>query len=556
MTPVRAIVCAALLAGLTLALGWRVAGIDVVEGGEAREGLVAGEMLETGDWILPLWNGTTIPSKPPLFHWLAVGVAYASGEGVTERTLRAPSIVLAAVVVLTVFGAGWRWAGPAVGVLGALVLATTPQFLKEAADGRVDMTLTAAVTAAQVLLIEAFRRDAGRLLPVALAVLVALAMLAKGPVGPALVGLTALAVAAGTRTLRPLGRLVRPLPIAIVVLIAGSWYGLAIWHRGGDFIAKQIVSENGEALLGSDRFPWRSPLFYLDGLLTGGFPWTLVLPWAAVGAWRGGTARRACLLWALMVFTLFSLAPLKRGAYMLPLRPALALVIGWWLADVARSDVVDDRAVRPVRAIAAVVAVLAVIVALLGVLVSYGLVPAAALRSLALRYEVDADANLRAIADGSVELLLVGAAAACAAAWAARAAAVGRWAQTAVAAATVVVAGTLVARDVYWTGRMAQSLRPFALAVRARVAATEPLTLMTMEEMAEAGLPFIFYVGRHVPIRAAPGADPPDVAPGYYVLDQARWTVWKDPVGWEEIVRSPHLFSRHRRDLVLVRRLP
>jgi 4-amino-4-deoxy-L-arabinose transferase-like glycosyltransferase len=557
MTAARTIVGASVLAVLTLALGWRAAGTDVVEGGEAREGLVAREMLETGDWILPLWNGTTIPSKPPLFHWLVVGGAVGSGEGVTERTLRAPSIALAVVVVLTVLVAGNVWGGTEVGLLATLVLATTPQFLKEAADGRVDMTLTAAVTASQMLLIEAFRRAAvGGVLPVALGLLLALAMLAKGPVGPGLVGLTALAVMAGARTIRPLRRLVRPLPVAVFVLVAGTWYGLATWHRGWDFIAKQIVSENGEALLGSDRFPWRSPLYYVDGLIVGGLPWTLLLPWAAMAACRGPLARRSSLLWAVVVFVVFSLAPLKRGAYLLPLRPALALVLGWWLAEAGRAAMPDRRAVAAVRAIAGTAGALGVACVALAALAAYDLVPAAALRAVASRHDVDVDAYVRMTAATSVELLLVGVGAAGAALWMARAAMWNRWGQAAVAMAIVVVAGTLVVRDVYWPGRMAQqSLRPFVLAVRERVPAAEPLTLLTVEEMADAGLPFVFYVGRHVSLRGAPGAQPLDVDPGYYVLDQARWAAWHDPAGWEEVLRSPHLFSRHRRDLVLVRRL-
>ena len=53
---------------------------------------------------------------------------------------------------------------------------------------------------------------------------------------------------------------------------------------------------------------------------------------------------------------------------------------------------------------------------------------------------------------------------------------------------------------------------------------------------------------------APAGARPPDVPAGYYVLDRARWRSWKSPAGWEEVLASPHLFSIHRHDLVLVRR--
>src|SRR5213083_1376254 len=125
----RPVLAAAALVALTVVLAALPIGSDVYEGGEAREGLVVREMLRTGDWILPLWNGSVVPSKPPLFHWLAAAGAAASGADVGEYTLRAPSLVLAGLVVLLVFLAGRAWGGEDVGFLAALVLATTPQFL-------------------------------------------------------------------------------------------------------------------------------------------------------------------------------------------------------------------------------------------------------------------------------------------------------------------------------------------------------------------------------------------------------------------------------------------
>src|SRR2546429_563018 len=334
----RQVLAAAALVALAVVLAALPIGSDVYEGGEAREGLVVREMLRTGDWILPLWNGSVVPSKPPLFHWLAAGAAALSGAGVTEHTLRAPSIALAGLVVLLVFLAGRAWGGGKVAFMAALVLATTPQFLNEAGDGRVDMTLTTAITGAQLAFVHALGGGGGPTRLV-LALCLALAMLAKGPVGPGLVGLTALVSALANRRLGPALRLVRPLPVLVFLAVAGGWYGLAYHHRGMDFVAKQIVSENGEALLGSSRFPYRSPFFYLAPLVLGGLPWTLVLPWALARGWRSGDlARRHAVVWAAVVLVFFSLAPLKRAAYLLPLRPALALVVGWWLAEAAEEE--------------------------------------------------------------------------------------------------------------------------------------------------------------------------------------------------------------------------
>src|SRR5437667_12111567 len=91
---------------------------------------------------------------------------------------------------ISVFLDGGAWGGEQVGFLAAHGLATTPQFLNEAGDGRVDMTLTTAITGAQLAFVHALRGGGGPTRLV-LALCLALAMLAKGPVGPGLVGLPA-----------------------------------------------------------------------------------------------------------------------------------------------------------------------------------------------------------------------------------------------------------------------------------------------------------------------------------------------------------------------------
>ena len=548
----RPVLAAAALVALAVVLAALPIGSDVYEGGEAREGLVVREMLRTGDWILPLWNGSVVPSKPPLFHWLAAGAAALTGAGVTEHTLRVPSIALAGLVVLLVFLAGRAWGGEHVGFMAALVLATTPQFLNEAGDGRVDMTLTTAITGAQLAFVHALGGGGGPTRLV-LALCLALAMLAKGPVGPGLVGLTALVSALTNRRLGPALRLVRPLPVLVFLAVAGGWYGLAYHHRGMDFVAKQIVSENGEALLGSSRFPYRSPLFYLAPLVLAGLPWTLVLPWALARGWRSGDlARRHAVAWAAVVLVFFSLAPLKRAAYLLPLRPALALVIGWWIAEAAEEERPAGAWVAVGRGLAVVAAAGLLALAAAAGAVHWGLVPGASLIEQGARHEIDAATYLRVVAAAWAAVGAVTLAGALAAALAARAFGRARWREAALAIAAAVACTTVVVYGLFVPARAAQkSVKPFAHAVRDRLRPDDPLALLAGDEE----IPFIFHVGRNVPVLAPAGARPRDDVPaGYYILDQARWRAWKAPAGWEEVLASPHLFSTHRHDLVLVRR--
>jgi hypothetical protein len=315
-----------------------------------------------------------------------------------------------------------------------------------------------------------------------------------------------------------------------------------------DFVAKQIVSENGEALFGGSRFPYRSPLYYVGPLVMGGLPWILLLPWAAMRAWRGALPRRYALVWAATVFVFFSLAPLKRAAYLLPSRPALAFVVGWWLADVVREEYPAGRWIGAGRLSCLAFALAAAATAGAAIAVTHGFLSLDRLRDAALRNEIDVDAYARVIAGREVEIVTLAVAAALAAAVAARALARERWQRATFAVAASVACTSFLLLGVFVPARAAQkSIRPFALAVAARVKASEDLSLLTGDEE----IPFIYYVGRHVP--PAQGRRD-ELRAGYYVLDQPRWAEWGHPPGWEEVVRSPHVFSRHRRDLVLVRR--
>src|SRR5437867_150223 len=73
--------------------------------GEPREGLVVWEMTHGGGWMLPRRNGVELPSKPPLFHWLAAVTSLLHGA-TDEWSIRFPSAALSGIALLCVFAAG------------------------------------------------------------------------------------------------------------------------------------------------------------------------------------------------------------------------------------------------------------------------------------------------------------------------------------------------------------------------------------------------------------------------------------------------------------------
>ncbi len=59
---------------------FRVGERDLWDPDETRYALVAREMRESGDWILPHLDGSVYAEKPPLFFWLVNLSTFFQGE--------------------------------------------------------------------------------------------------------------------------------------------------------------------------------------------------------------------------------------------------------------------------------------------------------------------------------------------------------------------------------------------------------------------------------------------------------------------------------------------
>ena len=141
-------IAAALIAAVTLpqfllGLGDRNIWIPL----EARYALVAREMLETGQWILPHLAGAVYADKPPLLFW-SIALISALGPGVTEWTARLPTALAAVGVCFVTWRLGVRLFSPTTGLLAALVLATSGGFFWSGRQALPDMLLTLWTTGA------------------------------------------------------------------------------------------------------------------------------------------------------------------------------------------------------------------------------------------------------------------------------------------------------------------------------------------------------------------------------------------------------------------------
>jgi 4-amino-4-deoxy-L-arabinose transferase-like glycosyltransferase len=325
---------------------------------EARESQVVDVILREGNWILPLRNGV-IPSKPPLYHWLAAGVSIVAG-GVSEFSMRFTSQICCAVVIVLVSLVTFKFASLTrlyqsvdhprrSALLAAAISSLTYGLYQMGCLAMVDMTFTLTLWSALSAVVLGVRHDPdrgfylGRLGCALFWLFCAFAVLARGPLGVvlpvALVGVAGVCTVGLRRTvllfLKPsLGWLAFALPLV--------WYYLAYQIGGEAFVDRQILFENLKRLSGGEHVNSEAWWFYLPSVLRTSAPWGLVLLLFFLKSLRerrtlsyaeSSPLRRALSRWLpgpllLFAITLLSISSGKRHSYLVPILPLIAVQLG------------------------------------------------------------------------------------------------------------------------------------------------------------------------------------------------------------------------------------
>jgi 4-amino-4-deoxy-L-arabinose transferase-like glycosyltransferase len=333
-----------LVSALALALAlFHTTEIPLIDRDEGRYAEAAREILASGDWLVPRVFGVPYLEKPPLFYWLTAVACRL--VGVDELGARLVSALAAAFGVLATGLFARRMFGPRAGLASAAILATSGLYFVLARVAVTDMLFS--VLVAGSLLTYFLAETEGRsYAPFWL--LAAAATLTKGPVAPVLCGLVALghlAVRGSWQSLRVRRFWVGLLLYLMVVL---PWFAL-IELRYPSFLHFYVYKEHVLRVAGDEHreaFYW-----YLPWLLAGFLPWTPVLL-AALPAIRrrteedspAGAAARFAVIWAVIVFVFFSVPRGKLAPYILPVFPALAILLGAALARVMDAAAVTGRA--------------------------------------------------------------------------------------------------------------------------------------------------------------------------------------------------------------------
>lgn len=311
--------------------------LPVTDRDEARFAQSSKQMLETGKFIdirlqqEPRWK------KPVGIYWLQAASAklLAGGAEAEIWAYRIPSVLGVLAAALLTAWAAWPLIGGSGAALAGLMLATSLLVAVEAHLAKTDAVLLATSTAVLAILARLSRATIGRELAIIFWLVIAAAILLKGPVVPALAILTLLALW-GFRQRLPLASLEPLRGLLLVAAIIAPWLIAITYVSGGAFFAEALGRDFGAKLVSGQESHWGPPGLYLALIWLTFWPWAALLPAALPWAWRQRRADWLILLaaWVIPFWIVLELVPTKLPHYVLPLYPALAIMLaGWAVAE-------------------------------------------------------------------------------------------------------------------------------------------------------------------------------------------------------------------------------
>jgi 4-amino-4-deoxy-L-arabinose transferase-like glycosyltransferase len=328
---------------VAIALSMHIGSYPLYDADEGRNGEVGREMAATNDYVMPRYDTLPYVDKPIVYF--AAEAAAMEILGPTETAARLPAFLF---TLLTAALAGWfarrLWSAEAGWIAGIAAMAM-PFTLAFSRTVIFDSTLSFFVVLSTIAFYFAVEERLAARAEVGAArlhlraafgwrVLAWAAMgagvLTKGPVAIALPLLIAVPYAIWRRAFRALWSVTGLLAFAALI---APWV-IAVSHVVPDFLRYVLVTETAQRLATKALKRTGPPWYFIPYLIGGALPWSFVLIGAAVTAWRERASRTArdprvvfLLLWLLIPFLFFSISQSKRPQYILPIMPAVALLI-------------------------------------------------------------------------------------------------------------------------------------------------------------------------------------------------------------------------------------
>lgn len=321
--------------------------IPPVDRDEAYFAQATKQMIETGDYVNIRYQDDVRYRKPVGIYWLqaaAVNTARALGVPNALTTIwlyRLPSLIGAVGAVLATYWCALAFADRRGSLIAALMMAGAVGLGIEARLAKTDAALLFTTVLAMGVLAHAYlgprtarrRARAGAAMHWALPALfwtaLAAGILVKGPLILMFVALAAVTLSIIDRSAGWLATL-RPLPgVVWMALLVLPWF-IAIYLRAGDAFLVDSVGHDMLAKVGGGQETHGAPPgAYVLWFFVTFFPGSALALAACPAIWaaRHQAATRFLLAWLVPSWIVLELVPTKLPHYVLPLYPAIAILI-------------------------------------------------------------------------------------------------------------------------------------------------------------------------------------------------------------------------------------
>jgi len=311
---------------------------------EGRYAALSLSMLQSGDWVTPRLNGFLYFEKPAFQYW--AGALSFLVFGVNEFAARLWPALSGLLTVAMVGFTGARLWDRATGIRAAALAGGCTWIVANSHFLTLDAGLTCFLTLTLCAVVLALRPGIGaqeqrRWVWAAWAGM-ALAVLSKGLVGIVIPGAVLVLHSLWQRDFSLWRRLHWISGLAVFLAICAPWFVLVSMRNPG-FAEFFFIHEHFARYLTTEHRRVGAWWYFVPILVLGLMPWTSGLPWAFArrSAGAGTTAaHRMLVVWVAFVFLFFSASSSKLPSYILPVFPALALLI---------ANAMRDASVRALR---------------------------------------------------------------------------------------------------------------------------------------------------------------------------------------------------------------
>jgi 4-amino-4-deoxy-L-arabinose transferase-like glycosyltransferase len=316
---------------------WRLTSATL-DSHECFVSVTAREMLQSGDYIWPTLNGVPRLQKTPLSYWLVAGVGKITGN-VNEFSARLPSAVFAVLSAIALFYYLNKWLSFRIAAISTAVWATSFAYIRCSHRARPDMVMAFFIILCMLSfysIVTSKNRREQVFHMLIFWIGFALANLAKGPAPTAYVAVPLAVYIVIKRDWKIIGRLQPVIGVFIVLAVILPWvlfiarklnWDLTLWKH--EFVDRFF----------GDYAPGNYPIyFYLGMMFKYITPWVVFLPVALIAPFTHDWKEKKPLMmymwiWFVAGMIFLTIDAGKRQHYILPLMPAMAVLIGILLDD-------------------------------------------------------------------------------------------------------------------------------------------------------------------------------------------------------------------------------